>query len=241
RPRLSGRDHRRSTSGAPLLGGSSVEEFDFETGRLLDTLDRLGLAEDTVVIYTTDNGPWNQDLYIDNEMGHPPGSKFWGDSGPLREGKGSNYEGGVRAPCIIRWPGRVPAGVESDAVFTTLDLLPTFATLAGFDLPDDRIIDGVDQTDLLLGKDPDGARQTYVYTSQIPRIVANGIRRGKWKYLRPQHFVPSYAVIDREEVPELYDLEADIGETNNLADQYPDIVNQLRLELDRFWAEATRD
>ncbi|MEL6312334.1 MAG: sulfatase/phosphatase domain-containing protein, partial [Pseudomonadota bacterium] len=198
-------------------------------------------ADDTIVIVTTDNGPWNQDLYINNETGHPPGSKFWGDSGPLREGKGSNYEGGVRAPCIIRWPGRVPAGVESDAVFTTLDLLPTFATLAGFDLPDDRVIDGVDQTELLLGKDADGARQTYVYTSQIPRIVANGIRRGKWKYLRPQHFVPSYAVIDRDEVDELYDLEADIGEANNLADQYPEIVSQLRLELDRFWAEATRD
>ena len=223
------------------LYGDVIEEFDFETGRLLDTLDQLGLAENTVVIYTTDNGPWNQDLYIDNETGHPPGSKFWGDSGPLREGKGSNYEGGVRAPCIIRWPGRVPAGVESDAVFTTLDLLPTFATLAGFDLPNDRIIDGVDQTNLILGVDPDGARETYVYTSQIPRVVANGIRRGKWKYLRPEQFVPGYAVVDRAEVDELYDLEADIGETTNLAEQYPEIVNQLRLELDRFWAEATRD
>ncbi|MEM9166481.1 MAG: sulfatase-like hydrolase/transferase, partial [Planctomycetota bacterium] len=223
------------------LYGDVIEELDFETGRLLDTLDQLGLTQDTIVIYTTDNGPWNQDLYIDNETGHPPGSKFWGDSGPLREGKGSNYEGGVRTPCIIRWPGRVPAGVESDALFTTLDLLPTFATLAGFDLPDDRVLDGVDQTNLILGKDPDGARETYVYTSQIPRVVANGIRRGKWKYLRPEQFVPSYAVIDRAEVDELYDLEADIGETTNLAEQHPEIVNQLRLELDRFWAEATRD
>ncbi|MEM1331658.1 MAG: sulfatase-like hydrolase/transferase [Planctomycetota bacterium] len=222
------------------LYGDVIEEFDFETGRLLDTLDELGLTENTLVIYTTDNGPWNQDLYIDNETGHPPGSKFWGDSGPLREGKGSNYEGGVRAPCIIRWPGRVPAGVESDAVFTTLDLLPTFATLAGFDLPNDRIIDGVDQTNLILGRDPDGARETYVYTSQIPRVVANGIRRGKWKYLRPVHFVPGYAVINRAQVDELYDLEADIGETTNLAGQYPEIVNELKLELDRFWAEATR-
>ncbi|MEN1704647.1 MAG: sulfatase-like hydrolase/transferase [Planctomycetota bacterium] len=223
------------------LYGDVIEEFDFETGRLLDTLEQLGLADNTIIIYTTDNGPWNQDLYIDNETGHPPGSKFWGDSGPLREGKGSMYEGGVRTPCIIRWPGRVPAGVESDAVFTTLDLLPTFATLAGFQLPTDRIIDGVDQTDLILGKDPGGARDTYVYTTQIPRVIANGIRRGKWKYLRPQQFVPGYAVVDRAEVDELYDLEADIGETVNLADQHPEIVGQLRLELDRFWAEATRD
>ncbi|MEM9166490.1 MAG: sulfatase-like hydrolase/transferase [Planctomycetota bacterium] len=223
------------------LYGDVVEEFDFETGRLLDALDRLGLAENTLVIYTTDNGPWNQERYRSGEMGHPMGAKFWGDAGPLRAGKGSSYEAGSRVPCIIRWPGRVPAGVESDALFTTLDLLPTFATLAGFDVPQDRVIDGVDQTELLLGNDPDGARQTYIYTSAIPRHAANGIRRGKWKFLRAQQDVPDYAVVERAEVPELYDLEADIGETTNLAEQHPDIVRQLRRELDAFWDQAIND
>ncbi|MEL6396950.1 MAG: sulfatase [Planctomycetota bacterium] len=220
------------------LYGDAVEELDHETGRLLDTLDQLGLSDDTLVIFTTDNGPWNQDRYRRGEKGHPEGAKFWGDAGPLRAGKGSSYEAGVRVPCIVRWPGKVPAGAESSTLFATLDLLPTFATLAGFDLPADRVIDGVDQTGLLLSDAAAGARATYIYTTVIPRHAANGIRRGKWKYLRAQQLVPDYAVTDREEVPELYDLEADIGETNNLADQYPDIVNQLRLELDRFWAEV---
>lgn len=80
------------------------------------------------------------------------GAVAWGSSGPLREGKGSTYEGGLRVPCIVRWPGRTPAGKTNDAIFSTLDFMPTFAGLAGGKIPDDRIIDGVDQTDLLTGK-----------------------------------------------------------------------------------------
>ena len=79
------------------LYGDVVEEFDHETGRLLDTIDQLGLRENTIVIYTTDNGPWNQPAYTEKKKGHPPGSIFWGDAGPLRAGKGSCYEGGSRA------------------------------------------------------------------------------------------------------------------------------------------------
>ncbi|MEM1331667.1 MAG: sulfatase-like hydrolase/transferase [Planctomycetota bacterium] len=223
------------------LYGDVVEEFDFETGRLLDSLDQLGLADNTLVIYTTDNGPWNQERYRNGEKGHPEGAKFWGDAGPLRAGKGSSYEAGSRVPCIVRWPGVVPSGAESAALFSTLDLLPTFATIAGFDVPWDRVIDGVDQTELMYGNEPDGARQTFVYTTVIPRHAANGIRRGKWKFLRAQQQVPDYAVIDRAEVPELYDLEADLGETTNLAGQHPDIVRQLREELDAFWDRAVKD
>ncbi|HAE10803.1 MAG TPA: N-acetylgalactosamine 6-sulfate sulfatase, partial [Opitutae bacterium] len=78
-----------------------VEEFDYETGRLLDTLDRLGLRENTLVIFTTDNGPWNQPKYYKNKKGHPKNSIFWGDAGPLRDGKASIYEGGIRVPCIM--------------------------------------------------------------------------------------------------------------------------------------------
>lgn len=230
----------RGTSAGGLYG-DVVEEFDFETGRLLDALEQLGLAENTLVIYTTDNGPWNQERYRNGETGHPEGAKFWGDAGPLRAGKGSSYEAGSRVPCIVRWPGWVPAGVESGALFATLDLLPTFGTIAGFDVPQDRVIDGVDQTELLYGNDPDGGRQTFVYTTVIPRHAANGLRRGKWKFLRAQQQVPDYAAVDRAEVPELYDLEADVGETANLADQHPDIVCELREELDAFWNQASKD
>jgi len=210
------------------LYGDVVEEFDFETGRLLDALDKQGLRDNTLVIYTSDNGPWNQPAYTDKKKGHPKGSIFWGEAGPLRNGKGSCYEAGVRVPCIVRWPGNTPAGQVSDAIFSTLDFMPTFAALAGFKAPEDRVIDGVDQVDLLLGKNSRGARQTFLYRN-------NGIRRGKWKYLKAKHNVYGYARDrKREEVEELYDLDADIGETKNLAAGNPDLIAELKQLLDKI-------
>ena len=210
------------------LYGDVVEEFDFETGRLLDVLDKQGLRNNTLVIYTSDNGPWNQPAYTNRKKGHPPGSIFWGEAGPLRNGKGSCYEAGVRVPCIVRWPGKVTAGVESHAIFSTLDFLPTFGHLAGFQVPQNRVIDGVNQIDLLLGKKPQGNRQTFVYRN-------NGIRRGKWKYLKAKHNVYNYARdTKRPEVEELYDLEADLSETNNLAAKHPEIVAELKQLLTRI-------
>ena len=210
----------RGTSAGGLYG-DVVEEFDYETGRLLDELDDLGLRKNTLVIYTTDNGPWNQPAYTDKKVGHPEGSVFWGDSGPLRNGKGSCYEGGCRVPCIVRWPGKVPAGRTSDALFATIDFMPTFANLAGFDVPTDRVIDGVDQTELLLGKSDTGARDTFFYI--------HAVRKGKWKYLQAEHCMYEFArETDREPAEELYDLEADLGENTNVAAKYPDIVAELR-------------
>jgi len=203
------------------LYGDVVEEFDYETGRLLDTLDELKLSKDTLVIYTTDNGPWNQRAYTDRKKGHPKGSIFWGESGPLRNGKGSSYEGGLRAPCITRWPGKVPVGKTSDAIFATIDFMPTFATLAGYKVPIDRVIDGVDQTDLLLGKSKKGARDDFFYNTAM--------RKGKWKYLKAKHCMHGYARDkNRKQVEELYDLEADLGETKNLATKFPDKVAELK-------------
>ena len=210
------------------LYGDVVEEFDFETGRLLDALDKQGLRDNTLVIYTSDNGPWNQPAYTKKKKGHPKGSIFWGEAGPLRNGKGSCYEAGVRVPCIVRWPGKVPAGKVSGAIFSTLDFLPTFARLAGFEVPDDRVVDGVDQVDLLTGKSPEGNRQTFLYRN-------NGIRRGKWKYLRAKHNVYGYARDSkREQVEELYDLDADIGETKNLAAERPELISELKQLMEKI-------
>ena len=114
------------------LYGDVVEEFDHETGRLLDALDELELSNNTLVIYTSDNGPWNQDKYTKRKKGHPKDSIFWGEAGPLRNGKGSPYEAGYRLPCIVRWPGKVPVGRVNDAIFATIDFMPTFANLCGF-------------------------------------------------------------------------------------------------------------
>jgi arylsulfatase A-like enzyme len=204
------------------LYGDVVEEFDFETGRILDTLDELGLSKNTLVIYTSDNGPWNQDKYTKNKKGHPKGSVFWGDSGPLRNGKGSCYEGGYRLPCIVRWPGKIPAGRESGAIFASVDFMPTFAKLCGFEVPKDRRIDGIDQSDLLLGRRKVGRDYFYYHEA--------GIRKGKWKYLKANAHFYGYAVEnDRAKVEELYDLESDLGEQNNLAEKFPKKVTELKL------------
>ena len=202
------------------LYGDVVEEFDFETGRLLDTVEKLGLSKNTLVIYTSDNGPWNQDKYTKRKKGHPKGSIFWGDSGPLRNGKGSPYEGGYRLPCIVRWPDKVPAGRTSDAMFATIDFMPTFARLAGFKVPADRKIDGIDQTDLLLGKRKTGREHFY--------FQGAGVRLGKWKYLKPKAFFHGYAKEDdRKPVDELYNLEEDLGERTNLAAKFPEKVAEM--------------
>ena len=203
------------------LYGDVVEEFDFETGRLLDVLDELKLTQNTMVIYTSDNGPWNQDKYTKYKKGHPKESIFWGDSGPLRNGKGSCYEGGYRLPCIIKWPKKIKPGVISDAIFATIDFMPTFSNVCGFDLPKDIHIDGIDQTELLTGKRKTG--RNFFYFDKA------GVRKGKWKYLKPNAYFYGYAVEDnRKKNDELYNLEIDIGETNNLAKKFPEKVAELK-------------
>ena len=220
------------------LYGDVVEELDHETGRLLDKLDALGLRDNTLVIYTTDNGPWCQSKYYENKKGHPEGAIFWGDPGPLRAGKGSAYEAGSRVPCIVRWPGKVPAGRTSDALWATIDLLPTFTALSGVKPPMDRVIDGIDQTALLLGQTEDG-RETFIY-DQVGDSDANmgvGIRKGNWKLLLPgrkpeqdHRFLMDFGTNGLE----LYDLDRDIGEKNNVADDHPEVVKELRETLDSF-------
>jgi arylsulfatase A-like enzyme len=220
------------------LYGDVVEEFDHETGRLLDVLEELEVSDNTLVIYTTDNGPWNQDLYTNykrtnksyiewkDEHAHfDNDDKFWGDSGPLRNGKGSCYEGGIRVPCIVRWPGKVPNNTVSDGIFATIDFLPTFASLAGAKVPDDRKIDGVDQTDLLFGKSEAGNRDNFFYV--------HAYRQGKWKYLAAEHTIYGYSRDTVRKIEEeLYDLSVDIGETNNLAGKYPEKVSELRFLME---------
>jgi len=216
------------------LYGDTVEELDHHTGRLLRAIDELGLRDKTIVIFTTDNGPWNN--MQERLRERHGGAVAWGSSGPLREGKGSTYEGGIRVPCIVRWPGHVPAGRTSDAIFSTLDFLPTFAALAGCDVPADRIIDGTDQTELLLGKSEAGARDDYYYFCQNE---LHGVRRGKWKLILPDR-KKFYGYVDDKGSgkTELYDLDADVGETKNLADEQPEIVDEMMKRAKAFqWPE----
>jgi arylsulfatase A-like enzyme len=121
----------------------------------------------------------------------------------------------------VRWPGKVPAGRISDAIFATIDLMPTFATLCGFEVPDDRRMDGIDQSGLLLGQRETGRQDFYFHSA--------GVRQGKWKYLKSDAHFHGYAIEDdRKKVDELYDLEADLGERTNLAAKYPEKVAELK-------------
>ncbi|MEQ1825453.1 MAG: serine hydrolase [Pirellula sp.] len=205
------------------LFGDTIEELDFHSGRLLDAIDELGLRENTLVLFTTDNGPWNN-FRQELEKKHA-GQIAWGSSGPLREGKGSTYEGGLRVPCIARWPGKIPAGRVNSAIFATIDFLPTFAKLAGCSVPTDRRIDGVDQTELLFGKNDSGARNDYFY---FCKNEVHGVRKGNYKLLladRRQHY--NYVKDKGSNQVELYDLSNDLGEKRNLAAELPDVVREL--------------
>ena len=226
------------------LYGDVVEELDFHTGRILDAIKQLGIEGNTYVLFTSDNGPWlikNKD-YAD---GYLPGD-HGGSAGPLRSGKASTWEGGVRVPTILYGPGRVPAGTVCDTIASTLDVLPTFAALAGAEAPTDRVIDGEDIRHLFHGQfDKATSSKAFFY---YLRVHLQAVRQGKWKlhlvrdeepagaapFSRNRHIHPSDRVGFDE--PFLLDLETDLGETTNVAEQHPDVVKRL-LDL----AEQMRD
>ena len=219
------------------LYGDTLAEVDHHTGRVLDALERLGFSDNTYVLFTSDNGPWNQPerekRYFESHGGH----LATGDSGGLRGAKGTSWEGGVRVPAIAWAPGRVPAGRESDAVVSTLDVLPTFAKLAGASLPPDRHLDGVDQTDLLLGRSESGARDIFHY---FVRMELHAVRKGRWKLAMPRERFHSYAPDVRPvDSPQLYDLQADVGETTDLSAENPEAVAELRALYDEMRAESS--
>ncbi len=226
------------------LYGDVIEEIDFNVGRILDAVKEMGLAENTYVLFTSDNGPW----LIKNKNhadGHLPGD-HGGSAGPLRSGKVSTFEGGVRVPTILWGPGRVPEGATCDSLASTLDILPTFAVLAGAEVPSDRVIDGEDIGHLFHGDfakaDPE---KVYFY---YLRVHLQAVRQGKWKLHLPRQKEPvgaapfsrntHIAPADRVgfEKPFLVDLDEDIGETTDVSEQNPQVVQRL-LEL----AEAMRE
>ncbi len=217
------------------LYGDVIEEIDFNVGRILDAINELDLADNTYVLFTSDNGPWlikNKDL----ADGRLPGD-HGGSAGPLRSGKVSTFEGGVRVPTILWGPGRVPAGETCDSIATTMDVLPTFAALAGARAPTDRVIDGRDIRHLFHGEfgkaDPDRAYFYYL------RVHLQAVRQGKWKLHLPRAKEPvgaapfsrnvHIAPADRIGFPEpfLVDLDNDLGETTNVAARNPRVVKRL--------------
>ncbi len=203
--------------------GDVMMEVDWSVGEILKALEKHKIEDKTLVLFTSDNGPWLN-------FGDHAGS-----AGPLREGKGTSWEGGVRVPCIMRWPGHIPANTVCDKMAATMDLLPTFAAIVGAPLPDHKI-DGVNILPLLRG-DPDANPRDHMFYYYGRQLQA--VRQGKWKLHFP-HEYRSYegAEPGRDGLPgpyskgetglELYDLENEIGEEHDVAEKFPEVVERLK-------------
>jgi arylsulfatase A-like enzyme len=193
--------------------GAAVACIDWATAALRAELAQLGLLDNTLIVFTSDNGSRVRDE--------------GGSNAPLRGTKSFNHEGGLRVPCIVRWPAHVPAGTVCAELTTAMDFLPTFAAVAGASLPTDRVLDGRDLT--ALWTDADGVVRSphdaffYTWKNEI-----EAVRQGAWKLVLRGHDARGSF-----DLRELYDLATDIGETTNLYDSRPDKVAELQRAFDR--------
>lgn len=185
--------------------GAAVASIDWATGVLLAELERLGVADDTIVIFTSDNGSRGRD---------------GGSNAPLRGRKGTTWEGGLRVPAIVRWPGRVPAGVTCSELAASIDLLPTLASIVGASVPGDRTVDGRDISSLLFDPGSPSPRQGFWYYRGDD---LEAVRSGHWKLHLAKHGT---------ERLELYDLRADVAERTDLAVDRPEVVAELLAEAE---------
>lgn len=194
--------------------GDWVEEVDWSVGKILDHLKQKQLANDTLVLFTSDNGPW----LVKGSDG--------GQAGPLRGGKGSTWEGGVRVPTVAWWPGHVPAQSRCDAVAGTIDVLPTLVNLAGGQVHTSTVIDGRDIQSLLFGKSTRSPREAHYY---FAGYNLQAVRQGPWKLaIAPQKENRLGETEDPESGLRLYNLDQEIGERTNVASKHPDIVERLQ-------------
>ena len=201
------------TPGRPVYD-DAIEHMDEQIGRVIDALDRLGLRENTLVIFTSDNGPMNRG----------------GDTGGLRGRIRDSYEGGVRVPFIARWPGSVPPGQVIATPAIAYDMFPTLLKLAGGRLPSDRVYDGQDIWPVLSGKGDFHRQKAFVWV-YLDNVTA--IRDGRWKL----HVANRDRTLDP---PELYDIERDPAETRNLQEQHPEVVARLRAALDEMQKQVPK-
>ncbi|BDS07497.1 arylsulfatase [Oceaniferula spumae] len=190
-----------------------IEHIDTEVGRLVNSVKDLGLAENTYIIFTSDNGPW---LNFKNHGG---------SALPLRGGKMQTFEGGQRVPCVMWAPGRIPAGTSSDALFSNIDLLPSLAALADSKLPGKNKIDGLDLSATITG-DPTIKREEFLYYSKQGNI--EGIRQGDWKLL-----------ILKKNKPMLFNLAKDVSESKDLAAKFPEKASTLAARMKQLDQEVS--
>ncbi|QGJ69123.1 C-terminal region of aryl-sulfatase [Planctomycetales bacterium 10988] len=204
--------------------GDVIREIDWSVGQILKTLKELDLDEKTLVVFTSDNGPW---LSYGDHAGQAKG---------LREGKGTSWEGGVRVPCIMRWPGKIPSGTVCEEMAATIDILPTMAGIIEAELPTDRIIDGKDIWPLMAGE-PNAKTPHEVYFYYWGKEL-QAVRSGPWKLHFPHTYrslveagsggIPGPYKVGKVEEISLYNLEEDLAESTNVAADYPEVVERLK-------------
>jgi uncharacterized sulfatase len=202
-PRFKG----RSKAG---LYGDFVEEMDWTTGEILKAVKAAGKDRETIILFTSDNGPW-----------------FEGSAGNRRGRKGDSFSGASAAPLLARWPGRIPATRRSDAIAMNIDLAPTLAALAGTGMPTDRPIDGRNIWPLLTGQAPSPHDQLIHFVNDQPAAI----RTQRWRLVARAFYTSYFAPLDQFGAELLFDMADDPGETRNLADRHPDIVADLRQRL----------
>jgi len=208
--------------------GDAILEADWSTGEIVNALDRLKLAGDTLVIFTSDNGPVVDDGYKDDAVAKLGGHK---PAGPFRGGKYSHFEAGTRVPFIVRWPARVEPGV-SDALVCQVDFLASFAALTEQKLAQGDGPDSVDTLNAFLGAANSGRRELLLQAG------GQALRVDQWKYMEPSKRQKMNAEVNIElgndAVPQLYDLATDPGEQTNVADKFPDKVKEMDAALKRI-------
>ncbi|MBV5313744.1 MAG: sulfatase [Prolixibacteraceae bacterium] len=207
------------------LFGDVMMEIDWSVGEIMKVLDKNGLTKNTLIIFTSDNGPW---LNFGNHAG---------SNGGLREGKGASFEGGQREPCIMKWPGHIPEGTICNKLASTIDLLPTLAAITNSPLPEKKI-DGVNILPLLLGDENANPRQSFLYYYRKNSLEA--VRKGDWKlvfahpgrtYIGFKPGVDGFPGGTNENFPYeegLYDLRRDPGERFDIKEYYPEVVAELK-------------
>jgi arylsulfatase A-like enzyme len=224
-PRLPSKRFEGATGLGPR--GDVIAEMDWCVGEIMDCLRENGLLENTLVIFSSDNGPVLDDGYIDRAVDlngeHRP-------AGPLRGGKYSRFEGGIRIPFLASWKGTIRPGV-SHALFSQVDLLASFAEMFGTDIP---ACDGVNLFGALTGEDGFGRKEIYAEGTRKGKVL----RQGKWLYIEPDDGVPLQRATNTETAnsrdPQLYNLDYDIGQQCNLAYRYPKIVRDMAKRIEEI-------
>ncbi|RDV15464.1 arylsulfatase [Pontibacter diazotrophicus] len=200
------------------LYGDVVAELDWSVGQILKTLKELKLDQNTLVVFTSDNGPWL------------PMQDHAGSAGLLYEGKNSTYEGGMRVPAIAWWPGKIKPNVVSEEIISMMDLLPTFASIAGVPLPKDKELDGMNISDVLYGKKTQVRNMIHYYINE--NLYA--VRKGPWKAHFTTHASYSQEAPLGHETPLLFNITEDPSEKYDIANSYPDVVEELTKEYNKM-------